>query len=64
MPPAAAFDYYQALEVEKDADTEAITASYRRLARVHHPDKDRENPHATAKFQQVGHALLYGVELN
>ncbi|TVY29870.1 DnAJ-like protein [Lachnellula hyalina] len=56
MPPAAAFDYYQALEVEKDADTEAITASYRRLARVHHPDKDRENPHATAKFQQIQEA--------
>ncbi|TVY87842.1 Chaperone protein DnaJ [Lachnellula willkommii] len=56
MPPAAAFDYYQALEVEEDANTEAITASYRRLARVHHPDKDRENPHATAKFQQIQEA--------
>ncbi|TVY38855.1 Chaperone protein DnaJ [Lachnellula occidentalis] len=56
MPPAAAFDYYQALEVEKDADNEAITASYRRLARVHHPDKDRENPLATAKFQQIQEA--------
>lgn len=53
MPSGPSFDYYQALEVGKDADSEAITASYRRLARVHHPDKDRENPEATAKFQQV-----------
>jgi DnaJ-class molecular chaperone len=59
MPPAPAFDYYEALEVEKDANTEAITASYRRLARVHHPDKDPENPDATANFQQVrSHPVL------
>jgi curved DNA-binding protein CbpA len=53
MPPAPSFDYYEALEVTKTADAEQITASYRRLARIHHPDKDRENPEATAKFQKV-----------
>ncbi|TVY84853.1 Chaperone protein DnaJ [Lachnellula suecica] len=56
MPPTPSLDYYQTLEVEKSADTETITASYRRLARVHHPDKDRENPEATAKFQQIQEA--------
>lgn len=31
-------DYYELLGVPRDADTEAITRAYRRLARVSHPD--------------------------
>lgn len=53
MPLAPDFDLYEALEVPKDASAQEITASYRRLARVHHPDKNLENTNATAKFQQV-----------
>ncbi|TGO18780.1 hypothetical protein BPAE_0364g00040 [Botrytis paeoniae] len=53
MPLVPDFDLYEALEVPKDASAQDITASYRRLARVHHPDKNLDNAIATAKFQKV-----------
>ncbi|KAF7894770.1 uncharacterized protein EAF01_010220 [Botrytis porri] len=53
MPAIPDFDLYEALEVSKDASAQDITASYRRLARVHHPDKNLNNVNATAKFQKV-----------
>jgi preprotein translocase subunit Sec63 len=54
MPPPPAFDYYEALEIDRTATTEEIKSSYRRLARVHHPDKNLDNPdESTAAFQKV-----------
>ncbi|KAF7906895.1 hypothetical protein EAF00_001173 [Botryotinia globosa] len=53
MPLVTDFDLYEALEVPKDASAQDITASYRRLARVHHPDKNLDNANATATFQKV-----------
>jgi hypothetical protein len=56
MPPPPAFDYYEALEIDRTATNEEIKSSYRRLARVHHPDKNLDNPDAaTAAFQKVSH---------
>lgn len=53
-PPAPSFDYYAELEVSRSAPLQEITAAYRRLARVHHPDKNPEmQDAATAKFQRV-----------
>ena len=43
-------DYYSVLEISKTATLEAVTRSYRRLAKVHHPDKDL-NGDSTAVFQ-------------
>jgi hypothetical protein len=57
MPPPAAFDYYEALEIERTATNEEIKSSYRRLARIHHPDKNLDNPEATAAFQKVNRTL-------
>ncbi|OAA65339.1 chaperone protein [Niveomyces insectorum RCEF 264] len=54
--PRGRDDYYAILEVTRTADTATIAASYRRLARLKHPDKNRENPHATAEFQQLQEA--------
>lgn len=54
MPPAPTFNYYAELQVGRDASPEDVTASYRRLARVHHPDKNPGNlEQATAAFQKV-----------
>ncbi|TGO50755.1 hypothetical protein BOTNAR_0381g00070 [Botryotinia narcissicola] len=53
MPLVPDFDLYEALEVPKNASAQDITASYRRLARVHHPDKNLDNTSATATFQKV-----------
>ncbi|APA06395.1 predicted protein [Sclerotinia sclerotiorum 1980 UF-70] len=53
MPPFPDFDLYEALEVTRDASVPDITASYRRLARLYHPDKNLDNADATAKFQKV-----------
>ena len=47
-------DYYSILEVGNDASLQEITASYRRLALINHPDKNPENSEeATAAFQKV-----------
>jgi len=35
-------NYYAILEVETDASLEEIKQSYRRLARLHHPDVNKE----------------------
>ncbi|KAI8631165.1 DnaJ domain-containing protein [Xylariaceae sp. FL1651] len=46
--------YYAVLELTKDATTQDISKAYRRLARLHHPDKNKGNEQAaTAKFQQI-----------
>ncbi|KAI0384077.1 hypothetical protein F5Y04DRAFT_293456 [Hypomontagnella monticulosa] len=47
-------DYYSILEVGNDASLQEITASYRRLALINHPDKNPENSEeATAAFQKI-----------
>ena len=46
-------DYYAILGVSSTATLEIITKSYRRLARLLHPDKDLTNPGATVSFQSV-----------
>ncbi|KAK4062447.1 hypothetical protein Trihar35433_9268 [Trichoderma harzianum] len=44
-------DYYGVLKVPVWAETDEIRTSYKRLALAHHPDKDPNNPNATAFFQ-------------
>lgn len=46
-------DYYTVLEVSPDADQAVIRASYMRLARLRHPDRNLDNPEATLLFQLV-----------
>ncbi|KAJ4365538.1 hypothetical protein N0V83_008157 [Neocucurbitaria cava] len=45
-------DYYAILEVRPGATHDEIKASYRRLARVHHPDKNDGARSSTIKTQQ------------
>lgn len=46
-------DYYAILDVEQTADDTEIKSSYKRLARIRHPDKNQNSPKATSEFQLV-----------
>ncbi|KAJ5380866.1 uncharacterized protein N7496_003294 [Penicillium cataractarum] len=48
-------DYYEVLQVSRDADTKTIASSYKRLALTTHPDKNRAN-NAKAAFQLINEA--------
>ncbi|MEI7884927.1 MAG: molecular chaperone DnaJ [Clostridia bacterium] len=46
-------DYYEVLELSKDATPEEVKKAYRRLARQYHPDVNQEDHKAEAKFKEV-----------
>lgn len=49
-------DYYKILGVEKDADDGAIKKAYRKLAIVHHPDKNQGDKEAEERFKDISEA--------
>ncbi|CAK7217795.1 hypothetical protein SCUCBS95973_003265 [Sporothrix curviconia] len=49
-------DYYKILGVTKDADEKDIKKAYRKLAVVHHPDKNPGDEDAEARFKDIGEA--------
>lgn len=49
-------DYYKILGVEKNADDNEIKKAYRKLAIVHHPDKNPGDEAAAERFKDVGEA--------
>lgn len=48
-------DYYEILGVSRSADKDEIRSAYRRLARQHHPDVNK-NPDAESKFKEINEA--------
>ncbi|KAF7997192.1 hypothetical protein HCN44_005469 [Aphidius gifuensis] len=53
---AAGRDFYDILGLNKRASTHEIKKAYRRLARELHPDKNKDDPEASRKFQDLGAA--------
>jgi DnaJ-class molecular chaperone len=49
-------DYYQILEVEKEASPQKIKEAYRRLAFQYHPDRNKGNPAAVEKMKEINEA--------
>jgi curved DNA-binding protein len=48
-------DYYEVMDLPRDAKAEDIKRAYRRLARKYHPDVSKE-PDAEARFKELGEA--------
>ncbi|KAK3692434.1 hypothetical protein B0T22DRAFT_13649 [Podospora appendiculata] len=49
-------DYYKILGIEKSADENQIKKAYRKLAIVHHPDKNPGDENAEARFKDISEA--------
>ncbi|MFW6113638.1 MAG: molecular chaperone DnaJ [Actinomycetota bacterium] len=49
-------DYYQLLGVDRSADQEDIKRAYRKLARLYHPDVNRSDKEAQARFKEISEA--------
>jgi len=49
-------NFYEILEVPETAQLDDIKKSYRKLSMMYHPDKNKNNPDATSKFQQISEA--------
>lgn len=52
-------EYYQILGVTKTSTAEEIRKNYRKLAMLHHPDRNPNDPTAEQKFKEIAEA--YGV---
>ena len=49
-------DYYQVLEVDRNAGPEDIKRAYRRLARQYHPDVNGNDPASAERFKEINKA--------
>ena len=46
-------DYYDILGLEKDASQKQVRDAYRRMALLHHPDRNKDNPEAADRMKEI-----------
>ena len=49
-------DYYEVLGVEKTCDDGQLKSAFRKLAMIHHPDRNGGAAEATVKFKEINEA--------
>jgi curved DNA-binding protein len=49
-------DYYQTLGVSRSASDKEIKSAFRKLAKKFHPDANRDDPNAEARFKEINEA--------
>lgn len=49
-------NYYEILGVDKNASADEIKSAYRKLAKKYHPDLNKDNQEASAKFKEINEA--------
>lgn len=49
-------DYYEVLNIDKNADEAAIKKAYRSLAMKYHPDRNPEDPQAAERMKEINEA--------
>ena len=47
------------LELSPGASKEDIQAAFRKAAKVHHPDRNKDDPNAETKFKEMNSAYQY-----
>jgi molecular chaperone DnaJ len=53
MAGANARDHYEVLGVDRDASADEIKAAFRKLAILHHPDRNPDDPQAALRFKEI-----------
>ena len=50
------FDYYEILEISRNADSDTIKKAYRKQALRYHPDRNQGDKETEEKFKQINEA--------